>query len=268
MVVCFYIIISSILSIVAIIMNKTRFAVWTSTAIATSLLLSGCQALTGYKQIDQTESAKAWTGNIKPVAGEVNIACVGTYHCEIVQIDRTMVIAPDTHKPFNANMLVAMKGASGNGKSGTGNKHAQLPTTMDMTPLAHKNAIKIVPLSASGMPGLTNYYARVQPAKREVHVNFYPENNVGYVERFAMIHDFVNPGTYQLRAYQKKSSQNSGSLLDTASPQPLCVDLYQGNTVQRRFCKEIGTEHQGEFVETRMVKATPVQSKVKVRAKA
>ena len=65
----------------------------------------------------------------------------------------------------------------------------------------------------------------VKPAKREVHVNFYPENNVGYVERFAMIHDFVDAGTYQLRAYQKKSSDNSGSLLETASPEPLCIEL-------------------------------------------
>jgi hypothetical protein len=139
--------------------------------------------------------------------------------------------------------------------------------TMDMTPLIHNNAIKIVPLSASAMPNLINYYARVKPAKREVHVNFYPENNLGYVERFAMIHDFAGPGTYQLRAYQKKSGQSSGSLLDTASPEPLCVELYQGNTVQRRFCKQIGTEHQGEFVEASIVKAASVPSKVKVKAK-
>ena len=157
-------------------------------------------------------------------------------------------------------MLVAMQAVNANGKSRTGNKHGQAPMAMDMTPLTHKKAIKIVPLSASAMPGLTNYYARVKPGKREVQVNFYPENNVGYVERFAMIHDFSEAGTYQLRAYQKKSSNNSGSLLDSASPEPLCVELYQGNSVQRRFCKEIGAEHQGEFVETRVVKAEPTQS--------
>ena len=122
------------------------------------------------------------------------------------------------------------------------------------------------------MPGLTNYYARVTPAKREVQINFYPENNLGYVERFAMIHDFVEAGTYQLRAYQKKSGANSGSLLETASPEPLCVDLYQGNSVQRRFCKEVGAEHQGEFVETSLAKAVPAQTpspaKNKVKTKA
>ena len=241
-------------------MNKTRFVVWTSTAIAASLLLSGCQVLTGYQQIDSAENAKVWTGKITPVAGEVNIACVGTYHCEIARIDQTRIIGSDTHEPLNPAMLVAMQAVNANGKSRTVNKHGQAPMAMDMTPLTHKKAIKIVPLSASAMPGLTNYYARVKPGKREVQVNFYPENNVGYVERFAMIHDFAEAGTYQLRAYQKKSSNNSGSLLDSASPEPLCVELYQGNSVERRFCKEIGAEHQGEFVETRVVKAEPTQS--------
>jgi len=135
---------------------------------------------------------------------------------------------------------------------------------MDMTPITKNNEIKIVPLSASGMAGLTNYYARLKPAKREVQVNFYPENNLGYVERFAMIHDFVDADTYQLRAYQKKSSESSGSLLDTASPEPLCVELYQGNKVQRRFCKELGSEHQGEFVETGTIKVKSKGTKTKV----
>lgn len=248
-------------------MNKTRFVVWTSTAIAASLLLSGCQVLTGYQQIDSAENAKVWTGKITPVAGEINIACVGTYHCEIARIDQTRIIGSDTHEPLNPTMLVAMQAVNANGKSRTGNKHGQGPMAMDMTPLTHKKAIKIVPLSASAMPGLTNYYARVKPGKREVQVNFYPENNVGYVERFAMIHDFSEAGTYQLRAYQKKSSNNSGSLLDSASPEPLCVELYQGNSVERRFCKEIGAEHQGEFVENRVVKAEPTQSPSKPLAK-
>lgn len=250
-------------------MTKTRFAVWTSTALAVSLL-SGCQLLTGYQQIDSAENAKMWTGKIKPIAGEVNIACVGTYHCEITRIDQTRIISSDTHELINPTMLVKTQEA--NGKSPAGNKQVSAPIAMDMTPLTHKNAIKIVPLSASAMPGLTNYYARVTPAKREVQINFYPENNLGYVERFAMIHDFVEAGTYQLRAYQKKSGANSGSLLETASPEPLCVDLYQGNSVQRRFCKQMGAEHQGEFVETSLAKAVPAQTpspaKNKVKTKA
>lgn len=235
-------------------MNKKRYALWTSTIFAASLLLSGCQMLTGYQKIDEAENARAWAGKIHPIAGEVNIACVGTYHCEIVQIDRTLIIAPDSHEPVNPKLLVAHNGVKSSTKA---------PMNMEMTPLVNKSAIKIVPLSASAMPGLTNYYARVMPAKREVHVNFYPENNKGYVERFAMIHDFVEAGTYQLRAYQKKPSANSGSLLETASPEPLCIELLQGSQVQRRFCKQLGTEHQGEFVETSMIQKSPVSPKIK-----
>ncbi|MGX8219715.1 hypothetical protein ACWS81_02905 [Psychrobacter celer] len=222
-------------------MNKTRYALWTSTVIAASFLMSGCQLLTGYQKIDEAENAKVWAGHIQPVAGEVSIACVGTYHCEIVQIDKTLVIAPDSHEPVNPAMVTTL--AEGVKKASA---------SAEMMPLANKKSIKIVPLSASAMPGLTNYYARVMPAKREIHVNFYPENNVGYVERFAMIHDFTQAGTYQLRAYQKKPSNKSGSLLETASPEPLCIELLQGSTVQRRFCKQLDSKHRGEFVETRI----------------
>lgn len=239
-------------------MNIQRYAVWTSMAVAASLLLTGCQSLTGYKQIDKADSAKVRAVNIHPIAGEVNIACIGTYHCEIARIDQTRIIGSDTHEPINPAMLVTIQNVNADGKS---NNHAIASMTMDMTPLAHKNAIKIVPLSTSAMPGLTNYYARVKPAKREVQVNFYPENNLGYVERFAMIHDFVEPGTYQLRAYQQKTSKNSGSLLDSASPEPLCVELYQGKSVQRRFCKQLGAEHQGEFVETSITESKATQAK-------
>ncbi|WP_227693148.1 hypothetical protein [Psychrobacter immobilis] len=171
-----------------------------------------------------------------------------------MQIDKTLVIAPDTHEPVSPDMLVTMPVIEGD-------KSAQEQMSIDMAPLLNNNAVKIVPLSKSGMPGLTNYYARVKPAKREVQVNFYPENNVGYVERFAIIHDFVEPGTYQLRAYQKKSSDNSGSLLDTASPEPLCIELSQDKSLQRRFCKQLGAEHQGEFVETSIVEQKSTQAK-------
>ena len=222
-------------------MNKTRYALWTSTVIAASFLMSGCQLLTGYQKIDEAENAKVWAGHIQPVAGEVSIACVGTYHCEIVQIDKTLVIAPDSHEPVNPAMVTTLAEAD----SGT----ILIDFLLASGVISALVGTFFVP---SAMPGLTNYYARVMPAKREIHVNFYPENNVGYVERFAMIHDFTQAGTYQLRAYQKKPSNKSGSLLETASPEPLCIELLQGSTVQRRFCKQLDSKHRGEFVETRI----------------
>ncbi|MGM8889087.1 hypothetical protein ACS8FD_24375, partial [Psychrobacter sp. 1U2] len=105
--------------------------------------------------------------------------------------------------------------------------------------------------------------------KREVHINFYPENNMGYIERFAMIHEFIEPDTYLLRAYRKESSQDTGSLLDTASPNPLCIDLIQNDSIKRQFCKQMNNESQGEFVETNVTNqikqsAQATQSKAKV----
>jgi len=233
-------------------MNKKRFAVFTSTIVATSLLLSGCQLLTGYQKIDEAENATAWAGQVIPINDEVNIACAGTYHCEITKIDKTSVISTDTHKPVDLTMLVSMSNADGIPYAKL-SKREQAQMQVDTLPLVDNKSVKIVPLSASGMPGLINYYARVKPIKREVHINFYPENNVDYVERFALIDEFKASGTYLLRAYRRKSPQNNGSLLDTASPEPLCIDLLKDNLLQRRFCKQLDTDNQGEFVEISMM---------------
>lgn len=230
-------------------MNKKHYFVFTSMLIASSLLLSGCQVLTGYQQIDKADQAAMAVGKIYPLKGEVNLACAGTYHCEITQVDRSLVISSSSHKPISAAILAQMPNSRTQGVSNAtlGNQ-----SKATMTPLLNKNSVKVVPLSASGMKGMTNYYVRMLPAKREVSINFYPEKNIGYVERFVMIHDFNQSGTYVLRAYRKKSAQEAGSILDTASPEPLCVDLLQDNKLKRHFCKQLDANSQGEFVETRL----------------
>lgn len=213
-------------------MNKRRYAVFKSTIIAASLALlalPGCQLLTGYQQIDSAGSAEEWIGRINPVAGEVNLACFGTHHCEITRIDQTPIISPETHEPVDVSML------------------ATKPRVDEVTTLLDTKSVKIVPLAPSGIKWLTNYYVRVKPIKREVHVNFYPEKNLGYVERFAIIHEFVD-ATYQIRAY-KDESEETTSLLDQASPKTLCVELVEDGDVVRHFCKPDEAEQQGEFVE-------------------
>lgn len=239
---------------VVVIMNKASYISFPAMAIATSLLLVGCQSLTGYKKIDNVETAenvRSWSGQIIPIDGEVNISCAGTYHCEIVQIDKTLVISTKTHQPVDSKIVVPMANANGISYAEL-NDSEQAQMQMAMTPLANNKSVKIVPLAASGMQDLTNYYARLKPAKREIQVNFYPENNLGYTERFAMIHEFLEPGNYVLQAYRNKVMQDDGSLLDNASPAPLCIDLLKDSRVQRRFCKQLNTETQGEFVETNM----------------
>lgn len=235
----------------AIIMNK-KDVLWTHTAIAalwlSFLMLSGCQLLSGYKQIDNAEQPKRWSGQIMPMTGEVNIACAGTYHCEITQIDGTQVISAETHQPVNSELLVSMNSVDGRAYTEL-NEYEQAQVQADTLPLTEASSVKIIAQSTSSLEGLIHYYIRVKPLKREVHVSFYPENNTGYVERFAMIDEFKEQGTYVLQAYQQKLPKKDNSLLDNASPRPLCIDLLKDNHLQRRFCKQISFDTQGEFVE-------------------
>ena len=226
-------------------MNKHQVAS-ISAALAVSLLVSGCQTKTGYQKIEDAPSAEMLSGNIQPLINEVNIACLGTYHCEIVQIDRTEVISTETNEPYDIRMITAIADVQ---NKGTAEREVRTHAEVDVAPLTSQSDVKIVPLSASLMSGFTTYYARVKPGKHEIQVNFYPENNTKYVERFAMIHDFMQPGTYKLRAFRLKPSPEAGTLLETASPEPLCVELSYNNRVQRRFCKQVDDERQGEFVE-------------------
>lgn len=212
------------------------------------LMLSGCQTLSGYNKIENANEAKLWAGEIIPLINEVNIACAGTYHCEITKIDNTAIISEDTHKPANPALLVPVANTYGLSYDKL-TKAQQAQVQAQTIALTDNNSVKIIALSASGIPGLVNYYASVKPIKREVHVNYYPENNMDYVERFAMIDEFKEQGTYLLKAYRQMPANNNGSLLDNASAARLCVDLFKDLSLQRRFCKELDSANQGEFVE-------------------
>lgn len=240
-------------------MNKKYRTLFSHTAIAGSLLvlltLSGCQSLSGYTKIENAENAALLAGQIIPMPNEVNIACAGTYHCEISQIDSTEIISIDTHKPVNPTLLVSLADTDGTPYAKL-SETKQLQVQAQMPALTTNKSVKIIALSASGMPGLANYYASVKPIKREVHVNFYPENNLDYVERFAMIDEFKDPGIYLLKAYRQKPSKADVSLLEGASPAPLCIDLLKDNVLQRHFCKQMDSDNEGEFIEVSVTAGT------------
>ena len=233
-------------------MNGRYFSLSNKAALAftlmSSLVLSSCQMFSGYDKIQSADKAEAWAGQIIPVTNEVNIACAGTYHCEIIKIDNTPIISADTHKPVNATLLVPMANTFGLPYVKL-TKEQQAQVQAQTIPLTSTKSVKIIALSSSGMAGLTNYYASVKPSKREVHVNFYPEDNMDYVERFALIDEFKEQGTYLLQAYRLKPTQDNGSLLDNASSARLCIDLTRNQKLQRRFCKPLDNANQGEFLE-------------------
>lgn len=202
--------------------------------MTTAIVTTGCQMFTGYKTIDQTQANQSSVGadeKVSHFAGEVSIACGGLYHCDITQIDKQQLISSETHQPLSKDKVVSADHAIP--KSGQSVK-----------------TIKLTPSGRSKLNNLTRYYARVLPSKHEVHVDFYPEDNDQYSERFAIIHDFDQPGVYRLQAYRMPSnSQAAGSLLATASPTPLCVALTHNEATIRRFCKLPIDSRQNEFIE-------------------
>ena len=200
-----------------------------SAAAVMTLTLTGCQVLTGYKTIATPESPTPSVDKIQTFAGEVSVACEGTYHCEITQIDKKAMIDSDSHLPDKGIRVTQ-------------------PDALNPPKEAAKTP-SLVPLVSTKLKGLVNYYARVTPGKHEVHTNFYPENNDDYVERFALIHDFTEPGDYRLRAYRLPMNDQADSLLDSASPNPLCVEVLHDSKPIRRFCKLPVDSRLNEFIE-------------------
>lgn len=204
-------------------------------AVMTSVFfLSGCQALSdyqsGYKTIDTPTTPTPPAGKIHSLPGEVTVACEGTFHCEITQIDKIALINTETHSPIDWARVIP-----------AGQVLQQRERTF--------KTVKLVPLMKTKLDGLINYYARIIPGHREVHVNFYPESNDAYSERFALIHEFTEPGDYRLHAYRITTNNAATSLLDSASPNPLCVELLQDGNAIRRFCKLPVDTRQNEFIE-------------------
>ena len=205
----------------------------TAIGMAGVLSLSGCQTLNGYKTTHTSANARQATSSqgISRHSGEVSITCEGMHHCDITQVDKKLLISSETHQPISKSDIV--------------------PTSYEIAKNASPNqAVKLVAQAPSNMNNLTKYFVRILPSKREVHVDFYPEDNEQYSERFAIIHDFAVPGDYRLKAYRMPNSrQSAGSLLASASPNPLCVALEQDGKTIRRFCKLPIDSRQNEFIE-------------------
>lgn len=202
-------------------------------AFLSSSVLSGCQRMTKDSLLPLFQAGQG--GTIRLLASDASITCQGTVHCEITRIDKIPIIDPSSHQPYDIGMV-------------------EQNDVETQTALDEEMPLIITPQTASSIQGLNIYYVRMLPIQHEVHVNFYPEDNVTYVERFAFIHEFADTGSYRLLAYrQPKVTVEGGSLLETASPDPLCVDLLHDNEVIRRFCKPMDKSWQNEFIEKRLI---------------
>lgn len=87
----------------------------------------------------------------------------------------------------------------------------------------------------------------VSAQQHEISVKFYPVSEYR-AEKFTIIHKFQAGQHYQLMMYRQRAEQES--LLEVSTPEPLCVDLQQGETTIRRFCRtHDAVTGFGEFVE-------------------
>lgn len=87
----------------------------------------------------------------------------------------------------------------------------------------------------------------VSAQQHEISVKFYPVSEYR-AEKFTIIHKFQAGQHYQLMMYRQRAEQES--LLEVSTPEPLCVDLQQGKTTIRRFCRtHDAVTGFGEFVE-------------------
>lgn len=87
----------------------------------------------------------------------------------------------------------------------------------------------------------------VSAQQHEISVKFYPVSEYR-AEKFTIIHKFQAGQHYQLVMYRQRIQHES--LLEVSTPDPLCIDLQQGETTIRRFCRtHDAVTGFGEFIE-------------------
>lgn len=91
------------------------------------------------------------------------------------------------------------------------------------------------------------------PAGRhEVAIEFYPVSTQR-AEHFSFIHDFARDRRYVLAVYRQRSGQDE-SLSQVTLPRRMCIDLIEGETPIRRFCRQSqDPTATNEFVELKLV---------------
>lgn len=146
----------------------------------------------------------------------VKIYCSGTADCEFERIDNVQIVDPVSRR-------------------------------------VNRQAIRqgYVHLQAKSLSKPNALYLTVPAKQQEVVVRFYPISP-DRAETIHVIHRFAPHQHYTFKMYRDRSKQ-AGSLLNVSMPDPLCVDLQQGQRTIRRFCRpyDVSTGL-GEFVEQKI----------------
>ncbi len=146
----------------------------------------------------------------------VKIYCSGTADCQFERVDNVLIVDPVSHR-------------------------------------VNSQAIKrgYVHLQAKSLRQPNALYLTVPAKQHEVVVRFYPISQ-DRAETIHVIHQFAPHQQYTFKMYRDRSKR-AGSLLNVSVPDPLCVDLQQGQRTIRRFCRPYDVlTGLGEFVEQKI----------------
>lgn len=186
-----------------------------------AVTLSGCQSLSRpVSVLPKTVAAPAAPVVPKTVVSErvtplvrVQVSCEGGVGCTFIRVDGLEVDQYRAHQTINA---------SGVGYQDQGQEAVNLRQQVWLSEGVH-----------------------------ELKLDFYPMQP-DRAEQFKLIHHFKSGQPYRLRQYFLRPTR-AASVLDQAQPDPLCVDVLQGEQVLRRFCRPHDVSSGlGEFVERKL----------------
>ena len=197
------------------------------TGFAVGLLcasLAGCQLLPQSLKMSekmgqpQLSAAKVEVLESPTPRGLVALHCSGGVGCEFAQLNSIIVTNEVTRQPTNAAIEASI--------------------------------VRFEDKSLSNMQA-SRYFVAMRPGRNEIKVRFYPVT-LHRAENLALIHDFRAEHNYRLNMFRQPSNKTAASLLNAATPDPLCVDLLEDEKVIRRFCRPFDpATGLGEFVEQR-----------------
>lgn len=187
--------------------------------------LAGCQLLPKLSGVsDKAALPRLSAATIEVLksplpAGMAVLDCSGGLGCEFAQLNHTVVISETTRQPTNEAIQAAMVRFAEPGSSTS-------------------QAVR--------------YKIAVRPGRNEVKLRFYPITP-DRAENFSLIHDFQANKTYHLNMFRQRTTHSAASVLSAATPEPLCVDLLENDTLLRRFCRPFDpATGLGEFIEQRL----------------
>ncbi len=157
--------------------------------------------------------------------GLISLHCTGDITCEFGKLNNTVLVNEGSKEPTKEAISAAL--------------------------MRFESVLPAQPLNAGQQPA-SKYFVAMPPGKHEVKMRFYPITPTR-AENFTLIHHFVQGKSYQLSMFRHRDTSGSTSVLNMATPEPLCVQLFENKKVIRKFCRPFDpTTGLGEFIEQRV----------------